>query len=249
MATTISPTQTDVVKAVGDFLSAILPLNPGDIRQGQVNRVSPPSDTDYVIITPMGAPRMGTNFDSYLDSMFTASITGTVMTVTAVNPQFGPIVAGNQVFGIDVAANTKIIQQTGGIPGGNGTYTVSVSQNVGSETMAAGIETLLQPVEAHIQLDIFGPNSWNNADIVSTVFRDERGVLLFASGDPPVSGAITPLYVEDPRQMPFIDENQQYEDRWVVELHLEVNQTLNLPQEFASALDMTTIANADNYPA
>ena len=39
------------------------------------------------------------------------------------------------------------------------------------------------------------------------------------------AGAVaTPLYTEDPRQMPFINGEQQYESRWVVSAVLELDE-------------------------
>jgi len=64
---------------------------------------------------------------------FTASISGTEMTVTAVAS--GSIEAGELLGGTGVAANTVVLYQNGGGIGGVGTYTVSVSQTVASTTI------------------------------------------------------------------------------------------------------------------
>jgi hypothetical protein len=120
--------------------------------------------------------------------------------------------------------------------GGAGTYTISPSQTAGSEAMAAGTESLMQAAEAVLQLDVHGPNAWNNTEIVTTVFRDARGVDLFPAANP----AVTPLYCTDPRQVPFVNEARQYEDRFIIEAHLQVNAALPLGQQFAAALQQTT---------
>jgi hypothetical protein len=64
---------------------------------------------------------------------FTAAIAGTTMTVSAVAS--GQLAVGQTIGGAGVAAGTVIT--AGPAAGGPGSYTVSVSQNVGSETMAA----------------------------------------------------------------------------------------------------------------
>lgn len=66
---------------------------------------------------------------------FTASITGTVMTVTAVAS--GTITIGGQPVGAGVNANTSISNQLTGTTGGVGTYTIGPSQTVVSEAMTA----------------------------------------------------------------------------------------------------------------
>jgi hypothetical protein len=63
----------------------------------------------------------------------TASITGTTLTVVTVVAD--TIAVGDRVYGVGVAPITRIVSQLTGTPGGAGTYTVSVSQTVGSGTM------------------------------------------------------------------------------------------------------------------
>jgi len=249
MPVTVSPSQSDILKATGDFINSVLTVGPTNIVLGQENRVPEPLADDFVVMTPIGMPRLGTNLDEYLDCVFTGQINGTTLTVTAIDPNYpGSIMPGNaMIFGSGIAANTTILRQLTGTTGGIGTYLVSVSQSVTSQSMAAGIETLMQPTEVRIQVDIHGPNSWNNAEIITTIFRDERGVLAFIGDNPPVSAQITPLFADDPRQMPFTNENQQVENRWIVVLHLEVNQKLSLPQQFAQQVEVSSIRDADSY--
>ena len=68
---------------------------------------------------------------------FTASITGTTLTVTAVGTGSGPIAPGAFLSGGGVTANTYLVSQLSGTTGGVGTYSVNLSQTVGSETMNA----------------------------------------------------------------------------------------------------------------
>jgi hypothetical protein len=78
--------------------------------------------------------------------LFTGSISGTNLTVTAVTS--GAIQTGYKVIGtyttpttppvsVSVASGTTIVSQTSGTPGGVGVYVVSVSQTVGSTIMLA----------------------------------------------------------------------------------------------------------------
>jgi hypothetical protein len=66
---------------------------------------------------------------------FTADITGTTMTVSAVDS--GTLSIGQQIYGADVSQLTSITALGTGT-GGTGTYTVNISQTVASTTMVSG---------------------------------------------------------------------------------------------------------------
>ncbi len=70
---------------------------------------------------------------SFFTYAWTASISGTTMTVTAVSQ--GPIRKGMEITGSGVTAGTTIVQQLTGTTDGIGTYEVSISQTVGSTTI------------------------------------------------------------------------------------------------------------------
>jgi hypothetical protein len=189
-------------------------------------------------------PRISTNVDTYVDAVFTGSIVGTLLTITAVNPKFtGQISLGSVIFGSGVAANTTVTALESGA-GGLGTYMVTPTQAVASETLAAGTEALLQPTEVVVQLDVHGPCSADNAQVISTLFRDDFAVQQFAT-----SGFdVTPLYAEDPKQVPFINAEQAFEDRWIVDVHMQANQTIVVPQQFAQAIKVVLHEIDASYP-
>lgn len=68
-------------------------------------------------------------------SDFTASISGTTMTVASIDIDGGKLAAGQFITGTNVAPGTKILTAAAG--GGVGIYTISVSQTVASESMVA----------------------------------------------------------------------------------------------------------------
>jgi hypothetical protein len=176
----------------------------------------------------------------------TASIAGYQMTVS--NVASGVLVPGGVLSGSGVTGGTKITRQLSGTPGGIGVYTVAPSQTIVSETLAAGTGQLLQKAEWLVQVDIHGDpttgNAANNAGILATSFRDYYATGFFDDLDVGVS----PLYSEDPRLVPFSDAEQQVEERWVVELHLQVNLTVVVPQQFADALVVDVISVDATYP-
>jgi hypothetical protein len=104
---------------------------------------APPSTDDYFEYTTLLLPGNGTNGaqnNLFLDSgsagdaVFTASISGTTMTVSAVTS--GTIYVGCLITGTGVLANTTITALGTGT-GGTGTYTVSQSQTVSSTTITS----------------------------------------------------------------------------------------------------------------
>ncbi len=234
-------TETAVLTALRSFLISILPSGVEVVR-AQVNRVPPPKAPDYVVMNPIGRRRLSTNVDTYTDVSFTGLIAGQVMTVTAV--QFGTIAVGQTVFGVGVAAGTTVAAIVSGT-GGIGTYQVSPAQTVGSGKLASGFETFLQPTEITIQLDVHGDNSADNAQTITTLFRDQYAVAAFAALN--TGGA--PIHADDPKQIPFWTGEQQVDDRWVIDARLQANITLQTPQDFADQLQPTLINVEAAYPA
>lgn len=241
---TPSVTQDDIWLALQAFLAEILPDSVGaeNIIQAQVNRVPEPTGPDFVLMTPVTRVRLSTNFDSPADTVFVGSISGTALTVT--NIQDGTISVGQSVFGTGVAAGTKVVATVSGT-GGTGTYTVSPTQTVVNGTLSGGQVGVAQATEVMIQLDVHGPSSGDNSQVITTLMRDEYGVrrLQELSG-----GQVWPLYADDPRQTAFINEQQQYEDRYVLSCVLQINPVVTIPQEFASVVEVDLLDVDATYP-
>ena len=228
MTVTLSITQTNIFTVLRSFLISILPTGT-PVFQGQQNRVSQPSGADYVEMTPLFQERMATNIDLLVEALFTGSISGNTLTITAVAA--GSLQVGSQIYGNTIAAGT-IITALGSGSGGVGNYTVNNAQTAISQPIQAGTQTKEQYTQVTMQLDIFGPNSADNAQVITTLFRDQYAADMFAQ-----SGFdMAPLYTSDPQQFPFLDSNQQIETRWHLDVVLEANVTLTVPQQFAVLL-------------
>jgi len=235
MAVAVSPNQDDMFAALATFLGEFMPADCPVVR-GQINRVPEPGARDFVVMWLLRAPRLTTNIDSYEDVAFTASIAGTVMTVTSL--EIGTIEVGALLYGTGVNGSTTIGEQLSGTLGGIGTYAVGPSQNAASQPMAAGGTVMMQPTDVVFQIECHGEGGANNAQVISTMMRDAVGVARFNELNP----NLTPLYADDPRQVPFINENQQYEDRWIVEAHIQANQSVRfIPTQFADAATIELI--------
>lgn len=95
----------------------------------------------------------------------------------------------------------------------------------------------LVPTQLTVQIDIHGPSSADNAQIISTVLRDEYATKAFEA----TGVEVQTLYAEDPRQMPFLNGEQQIEWRWTVDAVLQVNPVVRTPQDFADVVEATLI--------
>lgn len=240
MALAVTPTESSTFTALGNVLSALVGI---PFVQGQQNRVAEPKVVDFGTMTVMRRPRLGTNRDEDRDVVFSGSIAGTTLTATDV--RLGPIEDGATVFGVGVLDATLVVDQLTGPPGGAGTYLLSNSQTVATRKLSAGGKDMTQPTMTVVQVDVHGPKSNDNATVISTSLRDEYGVALFeAQGFP----GITPLYADDPRQAPFTNDQNQVENRWIVEVALQVDATVRVPQQYADQVVVGLISVDAVYP-
>lgn len=230
----VSPTQSNVLKALRSFLLSVLP--PGvECVLGQVNRVPEVKGKEYLVLSVLRNTRLRTNVDTAADCKFTGAIAATAMTVSVLTS--GAIAIGATVFGTGVAAGTTVVDQVSGAPGGVGVYTVAPSQTVSSRTLSAGQMDLEQGAEYVVQIDFHsaGLQASDYAMTVSTTFRDPFATEFFAAQVPSYAA---PLYADDPRQVPFINDQQQWEWRWVLEAHLQANPVVVIPQQYADEIDV-----------
>ena len=245
----ISITETNVFTALKAVLQTFglqtatgASLPAAQIIQGQVNRVPEPQATDFIVMWPLMRNRLATNIDDWLDNSFVASITSNVLDVTHIDK--GSVIVGLPVYGSGIASGCRITSQLTGTPAGIGTYSVTTTPDVVSETMYGGEYDATQYTEMVIQCDVHGPTSGDNAQRISTLMRDMYGVAAFQT----VMDGITPMYVDDPRQLPFTNAEQQWENRWTIDLHLQVNIELTLSQQFADTLTVGVISVEATYP-
>lgn len=237
---TVRPTQEEILAALGDFIQGILPTGT-EVIVGQTNRVPEPNPGNFVVMWPILRTRLETNIEESVDTSFIASIAGTTMTVTSL--LLGEIEVGAQVFGPGVTTDTRITALGTGT-GGVGTYTISPTQTVASKQMASGTLDILQPTQLAVQLDVHGDVSADNAQIITTLLRDAYGVDALQE----LNSDVFPLFASEPRQIPFKNGEQQYEDRWVVEANLQANQTVVVPQQFADQVTVDVVSVEATYP-
>jgi hypothetical protein len=251
MPATLSQTESQQLTALRAFLISILPIDQTQIVKGQVNRVAQPLNGDFVVYWPIQQRRLATNTNDYADNIFVGSIAGSILSVTELMQVEGELSAGITLTdgtAGNILANTQILSQLSGSPGGTGTYSVTNTQVLSAETLYAGVSDALVPMEWTVQLDVHGPNSANNAVIVEGLFRSEYGTTSFAASGQAGGYDIQPLYCDDARQMPFLNGEQQIEYRWTLDLRMQINPIVRTQQDFATALDVNIIEVDATYP-
>jgi hypothetical protein len=240
MATALDITESAIIATLGGALRQILPANAG-IVLGQVNRVPSPVGPTYVVMTPISRIRLATNVTRYGEAVLEGSITGDVLTVTAVLD--GAVSAGTALAGDGVAAYSSIVAALGGPPGAE-LYRIAPAQTVAQGLIFAGGVAMMQPTEVTIQLDAHGPESPDYAQRISTVLRSAYGCDLMAQN----GLGVVPLYTSDPHQMGFRTGEDQTDNRWTLDAVLQANLTVTAPQQFAGAVEIGLIEVDERYP-
>lgn len=110
---------------------------------------------------------------------------------------------------------------------------------------STGTETNTFSFDYAIQIDCYGPNSGDFVTILNdSWYSDQAFNLLNPQG-------VSPLWIDEPRFVPLVDGEQQYEDRWSMTLHLQFKPAITDVQQSASTvtLDPANVINVDaRYP-
>lgn len=137
--------------------------------------------------------------------------------------------------GADFVVMTPILRQR--LATNTDTYTDTYPGT--TQTAAA-----LTPMRVTVQLDVHGPASADNAQMIVALFRDDYAVqALAASGFD-----VAPMYCDDGKQIPYLNAEQQVEYRWSIDAVLQCNPVVTVPQQFAGSLDITLVEVDAAYP-
>lgn len=241
----IAPTQDDVFTSLKTVLGLALPAGRSIVR-GQANRVPTPKATGFCVMTPIRRARLETNTQDLADCRVVGSVAGTTLTVESIT--FGEIVRGLPLYGPGVTAGTLIRDQID-----QNRWLLSAASTVPSGTvMGCGGTGVIGPHELTVQIDVYGQGATgapaDDAQTIAILLRDDWAVQRFKE-QAATTDSVVPLYAEDPQQVPMIDGESQYEDRWIVMLHLQVNERVLVPQQFMDEARVTLIDADAEYPA
>ena|SRR5690554_1483459 len=80
-------------------------------------------------------------------------------------------------------------------------------------------------VEVRVQLDFYGPMAESRSRIVANLWKNYYGTDNME--------VCKPLYVQSRQRHPYINDSNQYEDRFILDLGLQYNPTVTHAQDFA----------------
>lgn len=104
--------------------------------------------------------------------------------------------------------------------------------------------TVTAPTAPVVQCDFHGESAADNASILTSLMRTPWGVDQFKA----MNLGVTPLSATDPVQAPFKTGEQQYEDRWTVDIELQINAVITVTQDFAATLEIGLVNVDAAYP-
>ena len=85
--------------------------------------------------------------------------------------------------------------------------------------------------EYQIQLDLYGDAAGEWAQIVQTLLRDEYATEAFPPG-------IQPLHADDPIQLPLINAEHQFEQRWKLQVFIQYDPIVTVASSSATMLQI-----------
>lgn len=226
---TLSITQDQQFAALRGFLLGLV-SSTTEVIKAQQNRVPEPRVQNFIIMTPLQIERLGTNLTTTNDAIIEASIAGSSMNVTTIIR--GVLTIGAALTDGTAAilsGTTSVLFQVVGSIGGTGVYLVAGSQTFPSGTLYAGVRSDLTQTQWTVQLDVHGPNSADTTQRIVNLFRSETGYDAFVD----TGYEVVPLYCDDASERPFINSEQAYEYRWVLDVVMQVNPIAGTPQQFA----------------
>lgn len=110
-----------------------------------------------------------------------------------------------------------------------------IATNQDTYDIAADRRVTQRSVRADVQIDAYGPNSADYTEAVSMLFRDMYGTQAFAPFH------AQPLYCGDGQQLPLVNGEEQYEDRWTFMMTIQINPAVSTSQPFADSVALTLV--------
>ncbi len=111
----------------------------------------------------------------------------------------------------------------------------------GIDPITASEQNTENNISINIQIDCYGPQSQDWTNILTTMLRSDYAVRELGPN-------VWPLYAADPQQIPLVDGEQQYEQRWMITAVLQYNPIVTIPMQFADTLDIELVNVDAVYP-
>lgn len=116
-----------------------------------------------------------------------------------------------------------------------------ISTNRGQFSDPLQVTVTTMPTQHTVQLDFYGLPALSWATAAQTLFRDHYSTELMPAN-------IQPLYTDDPMHIPLIDGENQWENRWKLDVQLQTNPSITIPTQSATGVTITLASLDANYP-
>jgi len=100
---------------------------------------------------------------------------------------------------------------------------------------ALGTRETTRQTQVGCSVNFYGEAATDNAQIFNQLFRDLYGCDFMRPYN------VQPLWCDDGRQLPLIDSEKQYAQRWQVRAVMQINPTISTSQEFADTVAVTMV--------
>ena len=108
---------------------------------------------------------------------------------------------------------------------------LATNQDTWDRTGANPVAKLIDhDTQFDMQLDIHGPNGSDTASVIAATFADDFG------RDALAPHGIAPLFASDGHQSPFKNAEDQYENRWVMTVAMQIRPNVSTAAQFADRL-------------
>lgn len=104
------------------------------------------------------------------------------------------------------------------------TYTVP-------KEIECGAAHVQNSVDTRLQLSFYGPKAQERSRVVYTLWKNQYGTENMI--------VCQPLYVNSYDRRPYINDANQYEDRWLLDVALQYNPQVTYAQDFAESAGVT----------
>lgn len=106
------------------------------------------------------------------------------------------------------------------------------------DTWGINTHSAQQSIRIRMQIDCYGEISGDWASIIATKLRD-----VYGTDNMPAT--VQPLHADEPEMIPLINDEAQYEQRWMVSTMLQYNPIVTTPGDTFDTAVVGTIINVD----
>ncbi len=239
MAYTLSILDAQIFTGLQAWVMDLLGLPQTQVVHEMDNLVPMPQG-GFVLMNHVSRKRIATNQDVYgtvvPGASFTGSAAGTVLAVTGTVS--GAIAVGQTLVAPGVAGTTIVAGGTG--TGGDGTYNLSATTTLSAQPLATvGVpgyqRSTQESVEYIVQLDFYGISAADWATTAEMLWWSDEAVNFL------VTYGFTPLYAEEAQHIQFVNAEEQYEERWTLRIHGQLNPAVTQYPGSAATLAVTPI--------